>query len=145
MRKIGLIVFILACCPIAQAQETGVPVFYVHYALLENLAFRETKMAELIKLREIAPEKAEFLTEFWRTRAMMANHVYTQDLIERYSERIAKAIPEKRKLAEKELFDKVSYVDCSYYYDHWTEINDMIVLNLERALKEAKESENDKK
>jgi hypothetical protein len=139
MIRLGHILSALWFCalvPHVLAEGPGIPEFYLHYALLENMGFRESKSDELLKLQEIAPGKAQWLTEFWRTRAQMACQPYVDHLAQMFASRLTKSPSEKREEIEKQLREKMAYVMCSYYYDHWTDINEMIVLNLERALRE---------
>jgi hypothetical protein len=92
--------------------------------------------AEMASLYEKDPESGLWVAKFWRKKALIANQVYLDQLIARYSKQSASpdtpGVDSSGLTAEQEqkLSEETELVLTTYYYDHWKEIKDMIFASL---------------
>ena len=78
-------------------------------------------------LYEESPQKAVWVSKFWRRKAMIANQAFLDGLVASYSKKGDFNKNEKAFKAEIEESLQV------FYYDHWKAIEEMIVFNLQMA------------
>jgi hypothetical protein len=81
-------------------------------------------------LYELDPRKAVWVSKFWRLKARIAEATYLDQLTTEYSKKID---PDKH---TSEFETDIDDAFRGYYFDHWKEIEDMIVFNLKTAAAE---------
>lgn len=81
-------------------------------------------------LYELSPQKAVWVSKFWRLKARIAEQDYLDALATRYSK--MEDFSKRKKDLDSDLEDALK----AYYYDHWQEIEDMIRFNLQMAATE---------
>ncbi len=114
----------------------------MYYANVQQMIFfgngHDTDLMELDKL---SSKRARFIAKFWRTRALLSAGDYPKTIVDRYSRQANKGTSEETKAIVDKVQQDMSFVFYSYYYDHWTEINDMIVKTLAYVKEHPEETE----
>lgn len=120
------------------AAESSMPRFYLDYAVVSHsLKNDEGHFEELMAIAKAHPQKTDFIAEFWWAKAKKECHDTFDEIVRRYASQVKgdTSAAEKSKL-EKEA--KAEADQCVYgvYYDHWDEINQMIIKRFEQLKKE---------
>jgi 23S rRNA G2069 N7-methylase RlmK/C1962 C5-methylase RlmI len=129
-------VFLVLLALSASVCADGLPRFYLDYAVVQHSLKNDVgNFDEFMKLAEIDRESADFMAEFWWSKAKRECNEYIKETIERQARRITPETSEEEK--EELLRDARAEADqCFYgvYYDHWDEINDMVVKRYQDAI-----------
>jgi hypothetical protein len=134
-------VFLLLAIPAVQhGQELGISRFYLDYVVVQNsLMAGKGFFDELMNLAKLDRQSADFLAEFWWSKAKKECYDFVEKTARRYAEKITpKSSNAEIKQVEVQMMDEVNQCYHSVYYDHWEEINRMIKANYEAAVKKSK-------
>ena len=83
---------------------------------------------ELMKINDKMPSHADIIAEYWHHKAFKANEREINVIIEKVTNKINKKLTENElEKLDKEINKKTRPVFHFYYYDHWNEINEMII------------------
>ena len=122
----------------ANAETPDLHRFFLDYAVVKHsLKNDQGVFDELIGLRHLNPHAADFLVEFWWTKAKKECNDYMYEVAKRYSEKETADTSKAQK--EKLHGEATKEVDqCFYgvYYDNWDEINRMILQNYKNEQKD---------
>lgn len=138
IKQIASIAFVLTVIsPVSWAEE-GIPRFYLDYAVVEHSLKNDVgNFDEFMNLRELDMNSANFIAEFWSGKARRECDEFIKGVAKRYSKRVTTQTSKEKynkliKAAKREK-DQCFY---GVYYDHWDEINQMIVEKYKSALAE---------
>ena len=132
------IVFFIVISSTALHAEQGLPRFYLDYAVVQHSLKNDVgNFDEFMKLAEIDSNSADFIAKFWWGKAKKECDEYLKSLVERYVKKITQETSKEEKEELKKLI-KEDAVNCFYgvYYDHWDEINQMVLQKYKAALSE---------
>lgn len=113
---------------VAHAEEKTLPRFYLDYAVVQHSLMNDQGLFdELMDIAEKNRPSADFIAEFWWSKA----NTKCQDVVHNISRRYGAQITAKTSLKEKETLRKAAKKEadqCFYgvYYDNWDAINRMI-------------------
>jgi hypothetical protein len=121
-----------------QAAEPTMPRFYLDYAVVQDsLKNGHGYLKELLGFAKTHRQQADFLAEFWWARAKKECIGTFKEIANRYGPQINQSTSaiEKTKL-EKALQAEADQCVYGVIYDHWDEINKMILEKVQRAKQE---------
>ena len=120
-----------------QSKQRGMSMFFIEYAVVQENAFAgDGKFDELMLLAELSQQHADFIAEFWRTRALMEVREEVSEVVARV---VKNADGKDKEATQREAQQKAAYLFYSYYYDHWEQINEMIMRSLAKQQAEAEQ------
>src|SRR5215472_16239296 len=119
------------------SEETkGLHRFYLDYAVVEH-SLKNDKgfFNQLMALYDLDRNAANFLAEFWWTKAKTQCNSFVKESVEHYSRMITPdtSQPEQERL-EKQTKQEADHCFYGVYYEHWDEINQMIKQRYEERL-----------
>lgn len=136
-----LLTVAVACCLFTvnlQAVEPTMPRFYLDYAVVQDsLKNGHGYLKELLGFAKTHRQQADFLAEFWWARAKKDCMETFREIAKRYGPQINQSATatEKTKL-ENALQAEADQCVYGVIYDHWDEINKMILEKVRSAEQE---------
>ena len=142
MKNTPLLIALLLIAPVSVSSEEtkGLHRFYLDYAVVEHSLKNDKGLfKELMALAKLDRNAADFLAEFWWTKAKTACNSFVKEVVERYSGMVTPETsqPELDQL-EKQVKQESNHCFYGVYYDHWDEINQMIKQRYQESLKRRK-------
>lgn len=112
----------------AQAEPPPLHRFFLDYAVVKHsLKNDEGAFDELMELRDLDPYAADFVAEFWWSKAKRQCNALMKEVAERYARRVTATTSEvDQERIIKEARKEIDQCIYGVYYDHWDEINRMI-------------------
>lgn len=138
-----LVILLLSSSAAAYANEASPSIhrFYLDYLVVQHsLKNDEGVSSKLMALAEANMNVADFIAEFWWSKAKKECRASMEEVAKRYAKKITASSSEvdKQKL-EKQAKGEVDQCVYSIYYDHWEEINRMIEHRFENLSKSERE------
>ena len=127
-----IIVFALVVPSTAQ----GLHRFYLDYAVVQHSLKNDVgNFNEFMKLAELDRDSADFIAKFWWGKAKKECDEFIRGIIVDHVKNLTKETSneEKEKL-EKTIMEEADHCFYGVYYDHWDEINQMVVQKYKAAL-----------
>lgn len=132
----------LALCALlshpAHAAEPAMPRFYLDYAVVEHSLKNDKGYSkELLDFAKAHRQQADFLANFWWAKAKKECMETFKEIVHRYASQMTPSTSAANK-TKLENLAKAESDQCVYgvIYDHWDEINAMIVERAKQADKE---------
>ena len=135
---IALLLF--ARVSVASEQMKGLHRFYADYAVVQHSLKNDKGLFnQLMALYDLDRNVANFLAEFWWTKAKKECDSFVKEAAEHYSRMItAETSQPERERLEKEVKQEADHCFYGVYYEHWDEINQMISQRYKERLKKRK-------
>jgi len=121
----------------AYSEQQGLlPRFYLDYAVVQDsLKNDKGNFDEFMKLAEINRNAADFIAKFWWGKAKKECHAFVNEMIKQRVEQMTPDSTEYEKSEiEKGLKEDADQCYYGVYYDHWDEINQMVIQRHQEAI-----------
>lgn len=123
----------------------GLHRFFLDYAIVKHsLRNDQGVFEELMALNRLDPRAANFLADFWWSKSRRECSAFANEVAERYARRGTSTMPEAEKdRLVKQAREEIDQCRYGVYYDHWDEINRMIMQRYESVLRQQKRNSNE--